>query len=96
MAAGYRGYYDPTLVGHHPQDLSDRTSPANVAKIRTYSMGMGYVMRKHGYSARYFLPRLMRPLMGIALYTLSCKWGMAKRSLAIFSGRLFGWRHAPV
>ncbi len=95
MGAGYKGYYDPTLVGHHPDDRSDRTSPANIAKIRAYSVGMGYVMRRHGYSFFSYVPRLLRPLAGVAIYTLSGRPALAKRSWEIFSGRWSGWKSAP-
>ncbi|MGG6896836.1 MULTISPECIES: glycosyltransferase family 2 protein [Rhizobium] len=95
LKAGYQGYYVPTLVGHHPEDLSDRASPGSVAKIRAYSVGMGYVMRKHDYSLQFFLPHLVRPLMGVVVYTLSGKPGLAKRSREIFSGRWSGWNSVP-
>lgn len=96
LAAGRQGYYVPTLVGHHPEDLSDRTSSINIAKIRAYSTGMGYVMRRHDYSIRFYLPRLVRPLMGVAVYTLSGRPCLAKRSWGIFSGRWSGWKSASI
>jgi len=95
LKAGHRGYYIPTLIGHHPEDHSDRTTAANVAKMRAYSMGMGYVMRKHNYSIKFFLPHLIRPLMGVVVYTLSGKPGLARRSREIFSGRWSGWKSMP-
>jgi len=95
LAAGHGGYYDPALVGHHPDDRSDRTSPANIAKIRAYSIGMGYVMRKHGYAFSAYLPRLLRPLAGVAIYLLSGRPAMARRSWEIFSGRWSGWKSMP-
>ncbi|KRE24534.1 hypothetical protein ASE66_04715 [Bosea sp. Root483D1] len=95
LTAGYVGYYDPDLTGHHPDERSDRISAAGIAKIRTYNVGMGYVMRKHGYGFLVYLPRLLRPLAGVAVYTLSGRLEMARRSWGIFSGRWSGWRGAP-
>ncbi|KQZ15501.1 hypothetical protein ASD44_16635 [Mesorhizobium sp. Root554] len=95
LAHGRRGYYDPSLTGHHPEDLSDRTTATNIAKMRVYSGGLGYVMRRHGYALPAFLPSLLRPLAGVAVYTASGKPGMARRSWQIFLGRWTGWRDAP-
>lgn len=95
LSNGSRGYYDPALIGHHPEDISDRTTAANIAKMRVYSGGLGYVMRKHGYALAAFLPRLLRPLAGVAIYGASGRLGMARRSWQIARGRWAGWRDAP-
>lgn len=91
---GLLGRYDPTLAGHHPEDMTDQTVPANIAKIRCYSAGLGYVMRKHGFGLSGFLPRLLRPLAGMSLYALTGRPAMARRSQQIMIGRLDGWRRA--
>lgn len=95
LSAGRTGWYDPAFIGHHPDDRSNRTTPAAVAKMRLYSMGLGYVMRKHGYGFGDYLPRLLRPLAGVVVYTFTGKPGMAYRSWSIFAGRWVGWRTAP-
>lgn len=95
LAAGYRGHYEPSWCGHHPDDKADQTSPAAIAKIRAYNHGLGYVMRRHRYSFGQYLPRLMRPLGGIAVYGLTGRFHMARRSCAILGARLAGWRDAP-
>ena len=87
-----RGFYDPSFIGHHPDDRSDQTSPQAMEKMRRYSAGVGYVMRKHGYTSAEFLPRLMRPLVGIGVHALVGRAAMARRSSHIFMGRLAGWR----
>lgn len=91
LKVGARGFYDPTFIGHHPDDRSDQTSPQAMEKMRRYSAGIGYVMRKHGYSSAEFLPRLMRPLVGIGVHALAGRTAMARRSSQIFLGRLSGW-----
>ncbi len=95
LSNGRKGWYDPALTGHHPEDRTDRTSAAAIAKMRTYSTGLGYVMRKHGYRFGDYLPRLLRPLAGAIVYALSGKPGMARRSWNICAGRWAGWRTAP-
>lgn len=95
LSAGRKGWYDPAFIGHHPEDRSDQTTPAAVAKMRVYSTGLGYVMRKHGYRFSDYLPRLLRPLAGVVVYALSGKPGMARRSWNILAGRWVSWRTAP-
>ena len=95
LSAGRKGWYDPAFTGHHPQDRSDQTTPAAVARMRLYSTGLGYVMRKHGYGFGDYLPRLLRPLAGVVVYAFAGKPGMARRSWNIFAGRWVGWRTAP-
>ncbi|WP_203425169.1 glycosyltransferase family A protein [Sinorhizobium sp. BG8] len=95
LSTGAKGFYDPALTGFHPDDISDRTSPESIAKMRTYSSGLGYVMRKHGFGVASYLPRLLRPLAGVAVYGLTGRTGMAQRSLEIFRGRWSGWTDAP-
>lgn len=95
LTAGYGGYYDPGLAGHHPDERGGHISAAGIAKIRSYNLGMGYVMRKHGYGFLVYLPRLLRPLAGVAVYVLTGRLTMARRSWGIFSGRWSGWTSAP-
>ena len=95
LATDRHGWYDPAFTGHHPEERGDQTTPAAVAKMRVYSSGLGYVMRKHGYRFVDYLPRLLRPLAGVAIYTFAGKPGMARRSWNIVAGRWFGWRAAP-
>lgn len=94
LERGLAGRYDPMLAGHHPEDMTDQTVPANIAKIRCYSAGLGYVMRKHGFGLSGFLPRLLRPLAGMSVYALTGRPAMARRSQQILIGRWDGWRQA--
>ena len=95
LARGAEGHYSPELIGHHPEDRNDQTTPENIAKMYRYSAGLGYVMRGHGFSMLAFLPRLLRPLAGMLVYRLSGRGGMARRSGQILRGRIDGWRSAP-
>ncbi|MCY1312014.1 hypothetical protein D9M70_623930 [compost metagenome] len=94
LAFGSEGHFDPALIGHHPEDTTDQTTAAMIRKMRVYSGGLGYVMRKHGYGFRQILPRLLRPIAGATLYALTGRGGMSRRSLQIFLGRWDGWRKA--
>ena len=73
LATDRHGWYDPAFTGHHPEDRGDQTTPAAVAKMRVYSSGLGYVMRKHGYRVRgqtghgsSFMEHCCRPLVRLA------------------------------
>ncbi|MCF3640461.1 glycosyltransferase family 2 protein [Rhizobium sp. TRM95111] len=92
LETGARGAYDPALYGHHPEDSGDRTTDANIAKIRTYSGGLGYIVRKHRYSPAFFVTKLLRPVAGMVVYSLLGRPRMAYRSSQILAGRWDGWR----
>ena len=96
LSTGARGHYDPALTGHHPDDREQAATPDGARKMRFYGAGLGYVMRKHGYRFVDYLPHLLRPLAGIAVYTLTGKPRLALRSRQILAGRWSGWRTAPV
>lgn len=48
LEQGFTLQYEPTLAVYHPQVRAD-FGPAAVAAGRSYGMGMGRVLRKHGY-----------------------------------------------
>lgn len=96
LEAGHRGHYDPGWFGHHPDDRSDQTTASAIAKIRLYSQGLGYVMRRHGYRFGDYVPRLLRPLAGMISYGATGRIGMARRSRAILAARWMGWTSAPL
>lgn len=89
---GAHGLFRRSLYGFHPEHKESQTTPASIAKMRSYGLGKGFVMRRHKFPWPEFLWELLRPLAGVAVYTLSGKPGMARRSMAILEGRLTGWR----
>lgn len=95
LSTGARGHYDPALTGHHPDDRLQAATPDGARKMRIYGAGLGYVMRKHGYRFTDYLPHLLRPLAGIAVYTVTGRPALARRSREILAGRWSGWRTAP-
>ena len=95
LSTGAAGRYDPDLTGHHPDERTLAATPDGARKMRVYGAGLGYVMRKHGYRFRDYLPHLLRPVAGMAVYTLTGRPALARRSREILAGRWSGWRTAP-
>ncbi|TCL91736.1 glycosyltransferase involved in cell wall biosynthesis [Rhizobium sp. PP-WC-2G-219] len=95
LETGASGQYFPTLTAHHPEDHGDRRTRENAQKMYRYGAGLGYVLRRHGFSMRRFLPEIVRPLAGILVYGLKGDGAMARRSRHLLFGRLQGWRTAP-
>lgn len=94
LANGAEGLYDPALRGHHPEDRSERGSPEDVAKMRRYSQGKGFVMRRHGFALHRFLPEVLRPMAGMFFYAATLRFALARRSAALWRGAIYGWRHS--
>jgi glycosyltransferase involved in cell wall biosynthesis len=90
LEEGFELHFDPTLVSGHQQTRADM-SPATIAAGLSYGMGMGRVLRKHGFpwwSAAY---HAARALGGSVLALGSARprealfhWGVAR-------GRALGW-----
>ncbi|TCQ07905.1 glycosyltransferase involved in cell wall biosynthesis [Rhizobium sp. PP-F2F-G36] len=95
LETGASGQYYPTLTAHHPEDYGDRRTRENAQKMYRYGAGLGYVLRRHGFSMGRFLPEILRPLAGILVYGLKGDGAMARRSRHLLLGRLQGWRTAP-
>jgi glycosyltransferase involved in cell wall biosynthesis len=95
LEAGATGRYFPTLNAHHPEDHGDRRTAENAVKMYRYGAGLGYVLRRHHFPLKGFLPELARPLAGMVVYGAKGDWGMARRSRQLMLGRLKGWWTAP-
>ena len=93
LRQGAKGYFRRALYGYHPEEQPNANADAHIAKMYGYSRGKGFVMRRHGYSFLEFLPELLRPAAGFVVYTLTGKTTLARRSMAMLRGRLFGWQH---
>jgi glycosyltransferase involved in cell wall biosynthesis len=92
LANGAHGLFRRSLYGYHPEHRESQTTPEMIRKMHGYSVGFGYVMRRHGFSPLAMLPSILRPLAGIVIYTLTGKPAMARRSKIILQGRIEGWR----
>lgn len=93
LSQGAKGYFRRALFGYHPEEQPNSNPQANIAKMRGYSRGKGFVMRRHGFSFGEFLPELLRPAAGVLVYAATLRLNLARRSAAILQGRLYGWRH---
>lgn len=93
LSQGAKGYFRRALYGFHPEEKPSADPEAHIAKMHGYSRGKGFVMRRHGYSFLEFLPELLRPAAGFLVYTATLKPILARRSLAMLKGRLYGWRN---
>jgi len=95
LGRGATGAYDPAIRGFHESDRPAGVSAAERRRLRAYGTGCGYVARKHAVPVRHVLPMLARPSAGMALYALTGRWGMARRSYGLLAGRLEGWLGLP-
>jgi glycosyltransferase involved in cell wall biosynthesis len=90
LEQGFTLQYVPTVLVFHPQVRTD-FSPAAVAAGRSYGMGMGRVLRKHGYpwwSAAYHVARAVG---GAALALTQGRPAQARFYWAVARGRARGW-----
>lgn len=92
LAAGFNGFYDSSLYGHHPELDIAKPDDAMLCKARSYARGMGFVLRRHGYGLRSMITWIGRPSLAALLYGF-----MGNRSRVLYyrelaMGRLEGWR----
>lgn len=90
---GWQGWYEPSFTVHHPELQSierfRRTS-------HSYALGVGYVLRLHGYSWWYLSKFLIRSCGGAALSL--CKGDIRRahayflRAVGLLQGYVFGPR----
>lgn len=91
LAAGYRGCYDPALIGHHAELEIAEPDRRMIGKMRVYGRGMGYVLRKHGYGPLAMAGWLMRSAGGALVAALKGRPARARLYLNVFLGRLEGY-----
>jgi GT2 family glycosyltransferase len=85
VRAGARIAYDPSLVVRHVVREDDaRVGARDGASV-------GYLLRKHGYSARVVARMLIRPLGGVLVSTVRLDGDRARYWLATFRGRVRGY-----
>lgn len=89
--AGYRAYYDPTLIGHHGEIDTSRPDATLRRKGRAYARGMGRVLRLHGYGMAAALWWSLRPLARFAMAAASLNPRRAGYYLGVSLGRIEGY-----
>lgn len=81
-------YYSPEIKIYHPDNVS-YISKSDRGKLYGYSLGMGYVLKKH-YSLRNQLKYLFRPLAGVFVSIFKFDLANVFNYYLIFKGRLTG------
>ena len=92
--AGHLIHYDPSLGIWH-QGRSGPYTAERLAKARSYGMGMGRVLRKHGYTLPLVGWHLTRPAGGALLALARGNPDKARYHWSICSGRANGWLLRP-
>jgi glycosyltransferase involved in cell wall biosynthesis len=90
LEAGSRIWFNPALVVHHEQSVSvfDRVAAARAYR---YGMGIGFVLRRHGFPVRQSAWHVMRSFGGMAVSLLTGRWDKARFYRAAGAGKLRGW-----
>jgi GT2 family glycosyltransferase len=90
LERGFTLLYQPTLAVFHPHVRADTTPPATAAG-RSYGMGMGRVLRKHGYPRRSAAYHVARAAGGAVLALAHGRPAQAQFYWAVARGRARGW-----
>ena len=90
IEAGFKIYYDPSLVVFHPRPLKDGYQNA-VGRAYSYGAGIGRVWRKHDYPLWLVAYYLLRPAGGAFLSLVTGRFDKARYRWSAFQGRSRGW-----
>lgn len=82
--------YDPNIIVHHPF-FALVINKKTLDKIKNYSRGNGYLLRKHKFPITYVLKQFVRPVMGAIFYLLKGNSRRSRHSLNILIGRIQGY-----
>ena len=88
---GYRQFYDPTLTGRHLPVMRTGNLALDRKKAYNYGVGMGYVLRIHGYSRLTFFRAILRPSVKAILLAMMFQIERSKISASVVSGRWKGF-----
>ncbi len=91
LEAGRRVYYDPSLIGYHPQYDIINPDLRMLNRARTYGRGMGYVFGKHSFSAFMLFKILLRPLLGSFVFASQLNFRRAAYYTLSALGRCEGY-----
>lgn len=92
LAAGFTGYFDPSVYGHHPELDIHTPDAAMQAKARAYGCGMGYVLGRHGHGFSGIARWLARPAAALLMHALCGRVARSRYYLNVLKGRWQGWR----
>ena len=87
---GFAFEYDPNIIVHHPS-FAPVINKNTLDKIKSYSRGNGYLLKKHKFPITYVLKQFVRPVMGSIFYLLKGNSRRSRHSLNILIGRIQGY-----
>lgn len=90
LAKGLKGYFDPSLYGHHARFDVD-TEASGHGKGRLYGRGLGHILRRHGYGLWSALNWIGRPAIKSVLYLAQGKASVFQYYRNVALGRFEGW-----
>jgi len=90
LEEGFELHFDPTLLVCHEQTRTDM-SAATIAAGFAYGMGMGRVLRKHGFPWWSAVYHAARAIGGSILAVGRGRPGEARFHWAVARGRALGW-----
>jgi glycosyltransferase involved in cell wall biosynthesis len=90
LKMGAACWYDPDLFGHHAELETANPDAAMIAKGRAYGRGMGYVLRRHGWSWAARLYWVARPAARAAISVGRRNLPAARYFQQVATGRLEG------
>ena len=88
--SGFTLEYNPDIIVHHPS-FAPVINKKTLDKIKSYSRGNGYLLRKHKFPATYVLKQFIRPMLGSMCYLLKGNTLRSRHSLNILIGRMQGY-----
>ncbi len=94
MACGFREYYNPAIIAHHPPLDLDGMSSENIERFSRYSTGMGYVLVRHGYPLSFAAYFVVRALGTIGKGALKGSRARMYVGWCVFKSRLRGYLRA--
>lgn len=93
---GFETHYDPAFVVFHDQVGLDRTEKT-LSRVRGYSMGFGYLLRKHRYGLIYASYRVARSVASAMVHVVRLDIWNARLRLNWARGTVRGFlRAAPL
>jgi glycosyltransferase involved in cell wall biosynthesis len=94
MSCGFREYYDPEIIAHHPPLELNAMDAQHIKRFTTYSRGMGYVFVRHGYSPFFAAYFILRALGTVGRAALQGECAKMTYGWYVFKNRLLGYLRA--
>jgi glycosyltransferase involved in cell wall biosynthesis len=90
IESGFRIYYLSEVCIFHPYPLCKYDSEF-IKKCYGYSVGFGYVLRKHNYPISFVVHSWLRALGGAVVSALTLNLPKSRYHFAVLKGRVLGW-----